>query len=45
MAKRMTDSTKWDKAWFWHLPMVYKLFWVTSVIDVITRGFGTLTHP
>lgn len=28
MAKRMTDSTKWDKAWFWHLPMVYKLFWV-----------------
>ena len=22
------DSTKWDKAWFWHLPMVYKLFWV-----------------
>jgi hypothetical protein len=28
MAKRMTDSNKWDDPWFQDLPAKYKLFWL-----------------
>ncbi len=28
MAKRMTDSAKWQDAWFMDLPSKYKLFWL-----------------
>jgi hypothetical protein len=28
MAKRFTDSEKWDDPWFAELPLKYKLFWI-----------------
>jgi hypothetical protein len=28
MSKRFTDTEKWDRPWFRHLPNTYKLFWI-----------------
>jgi hypothetical protein len=28
MAKRLTDTNKWDKTWYFDLKPIYKLFWI-----------------
>lgn len=41
MAKRFTDSDKWDNIWFASLPSKYKLFWFYILDRCDNAGFWT----
>lgn len=43
MAKRFTDTGKWDDPWFSALPNVYKLFWI-HLLDKCDMAGGWKVH-
>lgn len=41
MAKRFTDSEKWEDVWYCNLPMKYKMFWIYVLDKCDNAGFWT----